>query len=215
VLIASYERITKYPSVAENSGAAERNAVHLMQNAINRTTAELAAVVAAEIVLGYASSVHVRDVVYTPAADLVALARATAEGAPEMAFTPAYVAEAADDDADGFANASEFALGTNPRSAASRPLLSADLQSFPSPQGPGLPDLTEQFLTISFARDPRSDNLITLPEASTDLVSWSLSTMTRVLVVPNPDGFQSELWRSTTPVSSRTSSFLRLRVTVP
>jgi hypothetical protein len=56
--------------------------------------------VAAEIVLGYASSVHVRDVVYTPAADLVALARATAEGAPEMAFTPAYVAEAADDDAD-------------------------------------------------------------------------------------------------------------------
>ena len=142
-------------------------------------------------------------------------------GADDLLSYPAWksshsiTSDSADDDDDGFANASEFALGTNPRSAASRPLLSAELQPFPSPQGPGLPDLTEQFLTLSFSRDPRSDDLITLPEASTNLASWSLSTMTRVLVVPNPDGSQSELWRSTTPTSQGTSSFLRLRITAP
>jgi hypothetical protein len=125
--------------------------------------------------------------------------------------------DTADDDGDGFANASEFTLGTNPKSAASTPAITTAIQSFPVPTEPGLPENHADFLTVTFARDPRTDDLPTVPELSPDLASWSHAptSLVRHTILCNPDGTQTEVWRATTPTPAHSRLFLRLRTSLP
>ena len=125
--------------------------------------------------------------------------------------------DTADDDGDGFANASEFTLGTNPKAAANSPAITTTIQSFPVTTEPGLPESQADFLTVTFARDPRTDDLPTVPELSSDLASWSHAPtgLVRHTIVCNPDGSQTEVWRATSPTPAQSRLFLRLSTTLP
>ena len=52
---------------------------------------------------------------------------------------------------------------------------------------------------------------------TTDLGTWTsgAADLVRVSVVPNPGGTQTELWRTTEPVSADIRRYVRVRVTVP
>ncbi len=122
-----------------------------------------------------------------------------------------------DDDGDGASNVTEYLLKTDPASAASRPVLSGGIQSFMVDSGPGLAPVPGDYLALTFNRDPAADNVSYFPEISTNLETWTddFADIVRVSVTPNPDGTQTEVWRSTVPVSGAGRRFGRLRITVP
>jgi hypothetical protein len=122
-----------------------------------------------------------------------------------------------DDDKDGISNVTEYLLKTNPSSATSRPVLSGGVQSFFVSPGPGQPEVQDNYFTLSFDRDPGADDVTYLPEISTNLGTWTFAPadIVRVSVTPNPDGTQTEVWRSATPASGERRRFGRVRVTVP
>jgi hypothetical protein len=97
MLLKTHEMNAKYPSTAEDTGTDGRNAIHLIQGAMNRVNAELPATVAAELVLGQRSSEAFRRTVYVPSWDLRTLAVHAEAGTPEAAFKDAD----ADGDSDG------------------------------------------------------------------------------------------------------------------
>jgi hypothetical protein len=123
----------------------------------------------------------------------------------------------ADDDRDGVANVAEYLLMTNPASAFSRPVLRGAIQTISVDPGPGLPPVPGDYLTITFDRDPRAGECTCVPVVSADLQTWAggLPNIVRVRVAPNPDGTQTEVWRSTVPVTGDRRQFAGLRVTVP
>ena len=122
-----------------------------------------------------------------------------------------------DDDGDGFSNIAEYYLRTDPRAAGSRPTLAAGIQSIPVAPAPGLPPAPDNFLTLSFERDPGADDVAAIPQMTTDLGQWAgpPDTLVRVSIEPNPDGTVTEVWRSSRPVSGAARCFARLRFTVP
>jgi hypothetical protein len=97
ILLQTHELNKKYPSTAEDAGSDSRNALHLIQGAMNRVNAELPATVAAQLVLGQRSSEAFRRTCYVPSWDLRTLAVHAAAGTPEAAFQDAD----ADGDSDG------------------------------------------------------------------------------------------------------------------
>lgn len=123
----------------------------------------------------------------------------------------------ADDDRDGTSNALEYLFKTNPASAASRPAFTGGVTTINVDPGPGLPPVPGDYLTLTFDRDPTADDVTYLPEISTDLNNWSnsMTDLVRVSVTPNPDGTQTEVWRSTTAVPGDQRRYGRVRVTVP
>ena len=122
-----------------------------------------------------------------------------------------------DDDGDGFSNVAEYYLRTDPRAAASRPVLGAAVQSVMVSPGPGLPSVPDNFLTLTFDREPGADDIGAFPEMTADLAAWSGApdSLIRVSIAPNPDGSLTEVWRSSTPVSGLPRCFVRLRFSVP
>ena len=122
-----------------------------------------------------------------------------------------------DDDNDGASNVTEYLLKTDPASAASRPVLSGGIQNFMVDPGPGLPPVPGDYLALTFNRDPAADDVSYFPEISTDLGTWTddFADIVRVSVTPNTDGTQTEVWRSTVPVSGDRRRYGRVRITVP
>jgi hypothetical protein len=118
-------------------------------------------------------------------------------------------ADYSDSDLDGLPNAVEYVLGTNPNSFTPTP----ELGSFVEPHllANGIDEAP--FLTLSFTRDPRNDDVAYTPEFSTELVNWSSGV--RVSVSVNPDGTQTEVWRSTVAFPADARRFAHIRVTVP
>ena len=123
----------------------------------------------------------------------------------------------ADDDKDGTPNCEEFFYKTNPASATSRPAFTGSVQTLSVDPGPGLPPVPGDFLTLTFDRDPAAEEVTYIPQISTDLANWSnsMADLLRVSVTPNPDGTQTELWRSTVPAPGDLRRYGRVRITVP
>jgi hypothetical protein len=122
-----------------------------------------------------------------------------------------------DDDGDGITNPMEFFLKTNPRATNHDPILTGGVQTLDVDPGPGRPPVPGDYLTLSFRRDPGAEEVSYSVETSLDLVAWThhINDIVRVSVTPNPDGTQTELWRSTKPVTSSLRCYGRLRVTLP
>lgn len=127
------------------------------------------------------------------------------------------VSDHGDDDQDGVSNVTEYLLKTDPASASSTPVLGGGIQTLSVDPGPGLPPVPGDYLTLTFTRDPGADDVIYTPEVSTDLGLWSASMadLLRVSVTPNANGTQTELWRSTVPVTGDHRRYGRIRVAVP
>ncbi len=123
----------------------------------------------------------------------------------------------ADDDKDGTPNGEEYFYKTNPASATSRPSFTGSVQTLSVDPGPGLPPVPGDYLTLTFDRDPAAEDVTYLPQISTDLANWSnsMADLLRVSVTPNPDGTQTELWRSTVPFPGDQRRYGRVRITVP
>ena len=122
-----------------------------------------------------------------------------------------------DDDRDDTSNVQEYFFKTDPASPASRPAFTGGVQTISVDPGPGLPPVPGDYLTLTFDRDPAADDVTSTPEISTDLNNWShsITDLLRVSVTPNPDGTQTELWRSTTPFLGDQRRYGRVRITVP
>jgi hypothetical protein len=117
-------------------------------------------------------------------------------------------ADHADADGDGVSNITEYVLKTDPNSPHSRPILAGAVQAH------DLDGVIGSYLTLTFDRDPASDDVHYFPETSTDLAAWegSALALVRVRVTPNPNGTQTEVWRSAVPVSSDRRRFAHIRV---
>ena len=116
-----------------------------------------------------------------------------------------------DNDADGYSALLEYALGSQPRNAASIPRVEA---------GRGLltvDAVPDEYFTITFSRNASADDVTCAPEFSTDFSQWTSGTAggRRVTLTPNGDGTVTETWRSLTPFSVGTRTFARIRVTTP
>jgi Concanavalin A-like lectin/glucanases superfamily/Lamin Tail Domain/CotH kinase protein len=114
----------------------------------------------------------------------------------------------ADPDKDGLSNLLECALFGNPIAASQSPLPAAAVEEFPSPAGP------EYFLTLTFRSRRGADDLILMPERSSDLSAWDAAPagMAFVSAHPDADGGTTWKWRSTAAWNKAGREFLRLRV---
>lgn len=117
----------------------------------------------------------------------------------------------ADNDADGYSALLEYALGSQPRSAASIPRVEAGRGVLTIDAVPG------EYFTITFSRNTSADDVSCVPEFSTDFSPWTSGTAggRRVSLTPNDDGTVTETWRSLAPVSAGSRTFARIRVTTP
>jgi hypothetical protein len=111
---------------------------------------------------------------------------------------PGLGAATADDDNDGFDNRLEYALGTDPKVASTiRTPIAA---------------ITGGYVTLTFTRRTDADDLTYNVQFSNELLQWNLPGV-RTSLTTNPDGTQTEVWRSTNPVGAETRIFGRVLVT--
>lgn len=106
--------------------------------------------------------------------------------------------ETVDSDRDGQVNLLEYALGSDPTDPASRGILSPAT-------------LMTGFLVQSFPRSNSADEVIYLPEASFDLVDWSVPVEITGHA-GEPPSLDRITFRSTIPVADQARQFLRVRV---
>ncbi len=109
----------------------------------------------------------------------------------------------ADSDGDGFADGTEYALGSDPSSAASVPAL----QIRPN-TAPGAPNGIFQF---SFRRSLANDQCLILAEISNDLANWTPADLARSAQTLHPDQTVTETWSTRTPQEAA-RVFLRLKL---
>lgn len=122
-----------------------------------------------------------------------------------------------DDDGDGTLNCAEYFFRTDPALAESRPAVTGTVETHLVDPGPGLPPVPDDYLTLTFTRDPAADEATCHPEFSTDLDTWSGGTgnLVRVSITPQANGTVTEVWRSSVPVSADRRRYGRVRVSVP
>ncbi len=114
----------------------------------------------------------------------------------------------ADEDGDGLAAFTEYALGTSdlaftPATDAVNGLIQSHAV------GAGMDD----FLTLTFTHPATRDDALYVPELSRDLDAWlgAPSALTLVSRTRDASGAVVETWRSTTPFQTGTREFVRLR----
>jgi len=109
-----------------------------------------------------------------------------------------------DSDGDGLNNVLEYSLFGNPSAASQSPLPTASVKIF----GP------DAFLTLTVRIRRGADDVIIIPERSTDLAAWDSRATAIVFVSATPDatGGTTYQWRSAVPLNSDQREFLRLRV---
>lgn len=114
----------------------------------------------------------------------------------EELLDPAISGPNADPDGDGFANLLEYALGLDPRAAATS----------------GLPEIgtANGELIYTYTRPVGRSELTYTVQFSTNLTSWTSEGVTHELVT-TADGV--EIWRGRVPLTAGPNLFLRLRVT--
>jgi hypothetical protein len=133
-------------------------------------------------------------------------------GTPGAPAGPVFAGDPmADTDADGFRDMLEYAMGTNPATAASVAMPASTWQAFT------VNGLTEPYMTFSHRRSDAADGVTCHVELSSSLGVWSSapSAVTYVGTVANGDGTSTVTWRATQPASGPSRQFMRLRVTQP
>jgi hypothetical protein len=107
-------------------------------------------------------------------------------------------ADTADPDGDGFANLTEYGLGTHPLQAT------PGLVPFVNPGGQ---------LQLEILRPSGRTDVATFGEISTDLIDWStLFTDIETILEDQGDGTERLIIRTTAPIGLQPQVFLRLRV---
>ena len=115
-----------------------------------------------------------------------------------------------DFDGDGFANAAEFAAGTDPTAAASRPSVASGLINVSG----------TDMLAISFRRRT-TDQLVAVATSSTDLAAWSgpesapVPGTTLQSQTPDGTGFEVATYRLHDSLANAPRSFLRAEFRFP
>jgi CotH kinase protein/Chitobiase/beta-hexosaminidase C-terminal domain/Lamin Tail Domain len=104
---------------------------------------------------------------------------------------------AADDDRDGLSNVMEYAMGTQPGTADTRPSSLAVL-----------PDRAVEFTL----RHATKDDLVFTPEASVNLGGWSPIAMSVINRIEHGDGTASTTWRSPVLAPGDTRYFFRVSI---
>ena len=108
----------------------------------------------------------------------------------------------ADDDYDGFSNRLEYALFGDPNS------YSASLM--PTAQFSEVSGLT--YATLTYTRRSEAEDTVFSVQFSDELMTWNIPGV-MVSSTSNGNGTQTEVWRSTDPVSTRARLFGRVQVT--
>ncbi len=107
---------------------------------------------------------------------------------------------------DGIPNLLKYALNLDPHAPETIRLPEAEVVSSDD----------VDYLTLSFSRLKSATGIALLPQVSSDLVEWHSDSaqVATVSVTDNPDGeTQDVVVQSTTPLSTATKQFMRLRVT--
>ncbi|HWB02969.1 MAG TPA: lamin tail domain-containing protein [Verrucomicrobiales bacterium] len=119
---------------------------------------------------------------------------------------PQIAAPGFDADGDGFANATEYALGTNPRSPVSLPGFAATAVVLGG----------QQYLSVSYTRIKAVNDVALVGQASSDLAAWNVSDVVEVSRTDNGNGTETVVIRHNVPFSAAGGSrrFLRLAAVV-
>ncbi len=107
-------------------------------------------------------------------------------------------------DLDGLSNVLEYALFGNPNAASQVPLPVSSLITIGE----------DQYLTLTVRVSRGADDVLLIPERSTDLTAWDSTpaAITFVSAVPDANGGTTWQWRSSIPWNSEPRESLRLRV---
>ena len=107
-----------------------------------------------------------------------------------------------DDDKDGTPNRLEYAFATNPANPGSSRVPTAQFA-----------DISGQtYATLTFTRRSEAEDTTFAVQFSDELLTWTIPGVL-VSTVTHGDGTQTEVWRSTNPVSALTRLFGRVLVT--
>ena len=113
----------------------------------------------------------------------------------------------ADPDGDGLSNLLEYALHTNPKSPNAAPVTTLGVQTLAG----------QSYLTLSYTQLTDSADLLYVPQASGDLLTWQSGSGQTVLLgsVDNGDGTATVVVRDAQPLGAGSQRFLRLQVSLP
>lgn len=109
-----------------------------------------------------------------------------------------------DDDHDGYSNAIEYVMGTNPKSSNGNLTGTVVVQPLTVNSVPG------DYLTVTIQRAGGTDDVAAFAECSDNLDTWVPGI--RVSATPNLDGKVTEVWRSSLPVGGKNRYFIHLKV---
>jgi hypothetical protein len=116
----------------------------------------------------------------------------------------------ADTDSDSYADGVEYALGTTPTDALSKPQIGLSKGTEFVNGSPGT------YFRMTFRRSILQDQGALVPELTLDLNSWAsgAAAFTRIAQTYHGDGTVTETWRSTNPILGG-KAFGRLRLVSP
>ena len=112
----------------------------------------------------------------------------------------------ADGDGDEIMNLLEYALASDPNTASTDDLPMAAYQDL------SVGGSIDQYLTLTFRRQPASKDLVYSVGVSNDLNTWQETVAVLVSSSDNNDGTISETWRADVPVGTDPRQFMRLKV---
>jgi hypothetical protein len=115
-----------------------------------------------------------------------------------------------DADADGLSAFLEHALGSINGDSGNSPESYIEVGSGSFDNGAGA---TDEYLTLTSRRNLAADDVLYEVQVATDLDAWSALGTVLVSTSPNGDGTATVTYRSSTPLASIASEFIRLRVT--